>query len=68
LTEGHDVAATIVSGLMLNDFSTTAHSGHRLLLWIPAHNAKTSICFEDALQHHSVARLEDMQWQNVTWE
>jgi hypothetical protein len=45
LSEGHDVAATIVSGLMLDDFSTTANSGHRLLIWIPTHDTKTAICF-----------------------
>jgi hypothetical protein len=68
LSEGHDVAAAIVSGLMLNHLSATANSGHCLLIWIPTDDSKSTIRFQDALQHHSVTRLEDMQRQNVAWE
>ena len=35
---------------------------------IPTHHSKPSIAFEDALQHHSIARLEDVQRQNVAWK
>ena len=65
LAEGDDVAATVISGLVLEHFRAATDRGHGLADWIPAHHAETAIIFKHALQHHSVPRLEDVQRQNV---
>ena len=58
----------VLAGLVLNHFRAAADRGHALAAGIPTHHSKTSIGFEDALQHHSVARFEDVQRQNVAWK
>jgi len=61
LAEGDDVAAVVFLGLTVQDLGAAAHISHALLLGIPAHHPETAVFVHHGAQHHSIARLEDVQ-------